>query len=61
PGDAAITLDPDMPELFTEALLRLAGNDDERARLRELGPRRAATFSWDTHAKTVWQTLATAF
>ncbi|MDH5757589.1 MAG: glycosyltransferase family 4 protein [Nitrospinota bacterium] len=60
-GDAAITLDPDMPELFTEALLRLAGNDDERARLRELGPRRAATFSWDTHAKTVWQTLATAF
>ncbi|MDH5509978.1 MAG: glycosyltransferase family 4 protein [Nitrospinota bacterium] len=60
-GDAALTLDPDQPELFTEALLRLAGSKDERDRLRELGPKRAATFSWDSHALIVWDTLAKSF
>ena len=60
-ADAALTLDPDKPELFTEALLRLTGSKEARDRLREMGPKRAAMFSWDTHARIVWETLAKSF
>jgi glycosyltransferase involved in cell wall biosynthesis len=60
-GSAALALDPDRPELFSEALLRLAGSPEERARLREAGLRQAAKFSWDNHAATVWDTLSKTF
>jgi len=60
-GDAALALDPDRPELFSEALLRLAQDPQERERLRRAGPAQAARFSWDNHAKTVWGVLEKTF
>ena len=57
-GDAGILLDPDYPEAFSEALIRLADSKKERERLTEAGFKRAALFTWDECAKKVFAILA---
>ncbi len=50
-GDAAILVDPRDPAAIARALLRLAGSDSERERLRRLGRERAAAFPWTAAAE----------
>ena len=45
-GDAALQVPAKDEEAWAEALLRLAADESERARLRELGLARAARFDW---------------
>jgi glycosyltransferase involved in cell wall biosynthesis len=52
-GGAAIHFDPDDPEATTDAVLRAATDDAERARLRELGLRHAAGLTWDRVVEAV--------
>jgi len=59
-GTAAVLLDPDKPDDFSEALIRLAESEDERGRLSEAGVRRAAMFTWDACAEKVYRGLAEA-
>lgn len=49
-GDAAILLKPDDGEGLTKALLRLAGDAPERARLQRAGRAQAARFEWRASA-----------
>jgi alpha-1,3-rhamnosyl/mannosyltransferase len=49
-GDAALRVAPDDVDGWTEALLRLAGDDGERARLREAGLLRVGRFDWEVAA-----------
>ncbi len=60
-GDAAILLDPDKPESFAEALIRLTGSENERKRLSEAGLRQADKFSWDRCAKETYEALWASF
>ena len=46
-GEAALTVDPTDDDAIAEGLVRLAGDAELRARLREMGLARAAEFSWD--------------
>lgn len=50
-GDVGLSFDPRSVEEITDAILRLLGEADLRGRLRELGPGRAASFSWDRAAE----------
>jgi len=59
-GTAAVLLDPDKPDDFAEALIRLAESEDERRRLSEAGVKRAALFTWDACAEKVYKGLAEA-
>lgn len=53
-GDAALFVEPDDVEGLAGQLARLAGDWDERIRLREAGLARAKEFSWeDTARKTL--------
>jgi glycosyltransferase involved in cell wall biosynthesis len=45
-GDAALLFDPESVEAIRAALERLLGEDNLRARLRQAGSQRAATFTW---------------
>ncbi len=54
-GDAALTFDPADPEAIADALVRVLGDADLRADLRDRGVRRARTFSWE---RTARETLA---
>jgi glycosyltransferase involved in cell wall biosynthesis len=49
-GEAAFRVAPGDLGAWTEALLRLESDAAERARLRSLGPPRAARFDWETAA-----------
>lgn len=49
-GDAGLGFDPRSIEEISDAILRLLGETELRGRLRELGPRRASSFSWDRAA-----------
>jgi glycosyltransferase involved in cell wall biosynthesis len=51
-GDAAQLVEPDA-EALRDALTRLVNNDDERARLRDLGLQRAQRFAWERTAREV--------
>lgn len=59
-GSAAALLDPDKPDDFAEALIRLAESEDERRRLSEAGIIRARMFTWDACAEKVYKGLAEA-
>ena len=50
-GDAALLVDPRDPQAIGAAVARLSGSAGERDRLRDLGLRRAAGFSWRTAAE----------
>ena len=49
-GEAALRLDPHDEEGWSEALLRLESDQDERARLRALGLQQARGFGWEQAA-----------
>ena len=49
-GDAALLADPADPGSFADAMQRVLDDGSLRARLRELGIRQAAQFSWDASA-----------
>lgn len=50
-GEAALLVDPEGEAEAGRAMARLADDDAERARLRELGLARAARFTWDRCAE----------
>ena len=50
-GEAALFVDPRDPRAIAAAIARLEGSPEERARLRDLGLRRAARFPWRDTAK----------
>jgi glycosyltransferase involved in cell wall biosynthesis len=52
-GDAGLLVDPDAPDEIADAIQRLLQDSDLRARLREKGLARAATFTWRGAAKIV--------
>ncbi|MEO7271738.1 MAG: glycosyltransferase, partial [Vicinamibacterales bacterium] len=54
-GDAAVLLDPDDVEGWTDAIAHVLGDRRFAAALGEAGARRAATFSW---RRTAEQTAA---
>jgi glycosyltransferase involved in cell wall biosynthesis len=58
-GDAALLVDPRDPAAIREALERVLGDPEERARLRLAGPARAARFSWAATAEQTLQVLRT--
>jgi glycosyltransferase involved in cell wall biosynthesis len=54
-GDAGILLDPHDVEGWAEALERVLLDEGEAERLREVGPQRAANFSWERAAARTWE------
>ena len=52
-GDAALLVEPGVPRLLAEAVERLLDDDALADRLREAGPARAATFTWEGAARRV--------
>jgi len=54
-GDAAVLLDPDDIEGWTQAMLEVLADEAERARLVEAGRRRVESFSWATTASQTIQ------
>ena len=60
-GDAAIRIHPADIDGWTAALLRLASDDAERARLSDLGVERAARFSWPKAARDYVECYRAAF
>ena len=50
-GDAALMFDPADPPSIAAALRAVLFDEPLRARLREAGPRQAATFTWDRAAR----------
>lgn len=60
-GGAALALDPDEPDSFREAVIKLANSEGERKKLSEAGIKRAAMFTWDKCAKETYQTLSAIF
>ncbi|HEX2248945.1 MAG TPA: glycosyltransferase family 1 protein [Gemmatimonadales bacterium] len=59
-GDAAILVDPDDIDGLSLAMERLSFDDSLVARLRQLGFRRAASFSWRKSARTLLTELEKA-
>ena len=60
-GAAAIRVHPADVDGWTAALLRLASDDTERARLSDLGVEQAARFSWPTAAREYVECYRAAF
>jgi glycosyltransferase involved in cell wall biosynthesis len=50
-GDAGLLVDPQATGEFTDAVLAAACEETVRARLREAGCARAATYSWERTAR----------
>jgi glycosyltransferase involved in cell wall biosynthesis len=59
-GDAALLVDPTDTAAIAAGLVRLAGDDGLRARLRAAGPPRAARFTWAATAEATWAAYARA-
>ena len=53
-GDAALLVDPTDQDAIAAGLLRLAGDQELRARLAAAGPPRAARFTWPATAAATW-------
>jgi glycosyltransferase involved in cell wall biosynthesis len=53
-GEAGIALSPHDPEAWAAAIERVLLDKDEAERLRTLGPRHAARFSWHRAASETW-------
>jgi glycosyltransferase involved in cell wall biosynthesis len=53
-GPAGILLDPHDVEAWADAMERVLGDEAEQARLREMGPKQAARFSWAKVAEQTW-------
>lgn len=50
-GDAAVYVDPRVPEEIAEGLMEVLENDTLRDRLRQRGPERARHFTWEETAE----------
>jgi glycosyltransferase involved in cell wall biosynthesis len=50
-GDAGVLLGPDDVTAWADAIVEIASDADRRARMRELGVGRAATFTWQRTAR----------
>jgi glycosyltransferase involved in cell wall biosynthesis len=59
-GDAALLVDPDDPDAVAAAVLRAAGDEAERGRLRAAGLERARSFTWERAAAATDALLARA-
>jgi glycosyltransferase involved in cell wall biosynthesis len=59
-GGAAILVDPDDVEGLSTAMERVSVDDSLVGRLRQLGFRRAAAFSWTESARTLLSELQRA-
>lgn len=59
-GAAARYVDTEDPRAFGAVLADLAADSDERARMRDAGRERAATFSWDRTAEGTLSVLRSA-
>jgi glycosyltransferase involved in cell wall biosynthesis len=59
-GGAAVLVDPYDVDSIAEGLRAVLLDDDIRARLADLGPRRAAEFSWKRCAAETYQALVQA-
>jgi glycosyltransferase involved in cell wall biosynthesis len=59
-GGAAILVDPDDVEGLSTAMERLSFDDSLVARMRQLGFRRAAAFSWAESARALLSELQRA-
>ena len=57
-GDAALLVDEPTVDALEEGLVALLGDDEERRRYAELGPRRARLFSWRSTAERTMEILA---
>lgn len=61
-GDAAVLVPPDDPQELAAQIVSLVADEAARARLAELGPARAAVFSWDRTVDglaDLWSSVAT--
>jgi len=56
-GDAALLVDPFSVESITEAMLKLAGNEELKKELILRGNKQKELFSWDKTAEGLWQTI----
>ena len=54
-GDAGILLDPHDVDAWASQLERVLLDDQEAEKLREAGPKQAATFSWQRAARQTWE------
>ena len=59
-GNAALLFNPYDPASISQALERITGDEELRARLAKEGPRRASQFSWKATAAATLQALITA-
>ncbi len=59
-GDAALYAPPTRPDRWAAAVARLLDDPALAARLREAGPRRAASFTWDRSAEQHLEVFRTA-
>jgi glycosyltransferase involved in cell wall biosynthesis len=59
-GDAALLFDPDSTSEIENAFLRITGDEELRACLRQAGPRRARDFSWEETARATLKALTDA-
>jgi glycosyltransferase involved in cell wall biosynthesis len=59
-GDAAILCDPGSAEDFAAALTRVAGDAALRARMRDAGLARAASFTWEKTGAGLSDAIAAA-
>ena len=59
-GDAAVLVPPKEPDAIADAIVRVTDDTALRAALVVRGRARAASFSWDTSADLVWQSLTRA-
>ena len=59
-ADAALQFDPRDPASISEAMERITVDDELRAQLSELGPRRARQFSWKSTADATLEALTAA-
>ena len=59
-GDAALQFDPMDEAALLEAMIRIVSDNQLRIQLADAGPRRAATFSWNTTAQLTLDALRDA-
>jgi alpha-1,3-rhamnosyl/mannosyltransferase len=52
-GEAGVLVDPTDPLAIADAVVKVVGDERERARLAAAGPERARFFTWDATAERV--------
>ncbi|MBR4370236.1 MAG: glycosyltransferase family 4 protein [Victivallales bacterium] len=56
-GDTSVQFDPTSVDEIRQALITLLTDEKERARLHAEGPKRAAQFNWQNHARILSETM----